>query len=114
MRKILLFTIFVLFAGSAMAAVSHEALRNGGGSPAKPAALPNTQLRVHDVGKIRLSVTNFGFFGSQGGDFEDAGGYYLLAPGCEFPGGIIIFWSESDSRIFILGLAVQYTRQMGR
>ncbi|MEE9554793.1 MAG: hypothetical protein V3W18_10890 [candidate division Zixibacteria bacterium] len=87
MRKILLFSIFILLTGSAMAAVSLETLGNGGGSPAKPAALPNTQLKVHDVGKLRLSVTNFGFFGSQDGEFEDSGGYYFIAPGCEFPGG---------------------------
>ncbi len=67
-------------------------LRSSGDSgqpspPAKPAALPNVQLRVHDVGKLWLSITNFGFFGSQSGDFDDAGGYYLVAPGCEFPGG---------------------------
>ncbi len=54
---------------------------------AKPAVLPNTQLRVHDVGKVWMSITNFGFFGSQDGAFTDAAGKYLLAPGCEFPGG---------------------------
>ncbi len=53
--------------------------------PAKPAALPNTQLRVHDVGNLWLSITNYGFFGSQDGDIEETTGRYLLAPGCMFP-----------------------------
>jgi len=72
----------------AVAEVSFESARDGSRPPAKPAALPNTQLRVHDVGKLWLSVTNFGFFGSQGGEYGgDDGGYYIIAPGCEFPGG---------------------------
>ncbi len=86
MNKIIWFLLLAFLTGMANATVMDESLY-GGNPPAKPAALPNTQLRVHDVGKIWLSVTNFGFFGSQGGDYEDASGKYEPAPGCEFPGG---------------------------
>ncbi len=73
--------------GTVNATVLDESLSGGGNRAAKPAALPNTQLRVHDVGKLWLSVTNFGFFGSQDGEFDDAAGIHEPAPGCEFPGG---------------------------
>lgn len=87
-RKILLLLLLVGLATTNLYATFPQ--NNGGGGTgtlAKPAVLPNTCLRVHDVGKVRLSITNFGFFGSQDGQFPDCGGYYLLAPGCEFPGG---------------------------
>lgn len=86
MKKIIWFLLLTFLTSMANATVMDESLY-GGNPPAKPAALPNTQLRVHDVGKIWLSVTNFGFFGSQGGEYEDASGKYEPAPGCEFPGG---------------------------
>jgi len=60
---------------------------SGGGPLAKPAVLPNSQLRVHDVGNVWFSITNFGFFGSQDGDYTDASGRYLVAPDCQFPAG---------------------------
>ncbi len=85
MRKFVWILLIGLMPGLAYATVMRE--NSGGGGFAKPSALPNTQLRVHDVGKLWLSVTNFGFFGSQDGEFEDASGKYLLAPGCQFPGG---------------------------
>ena len=47
--------------------------------------LPNTQLVVHRAPNINLSVTNFGFLGSQGGEFEDIEGYFDPAPGAMFP-----------------------------
>jgi hypothetical protein len=87
MKKVVWLLVFMFLAGIASAEISYESLDDGGGYPAKPTALPNTQLRVHDVGKLWLSVTNFGFFGSRGGDYGDDGGYYIIAPGCEFPGG---------------------------
>ena len=81
--------LFLFFALGLQAAAKLDSSGGPGqpSPPAKPAAVPNVQLRVHDVGKLRLSITNFGFFGSQDGQFEDAGGYYLVAPGCEFPAG---------------------------
>ncbi|UCC79819.1 MAG: T9SS type A sorting domain-containing protein [Candidatus Zixiibacteriota bacterium] len=47
--------------------------------------LPNTQLVVHRAPNINLSVTNFGFLGSQEGEFEDFEGYFDPAPGAMFP-----------------------------
>jgi hypothetical protein len=47
--------------------------------------LPNTQLMVHRAPNINLSVTNFGFLGSQEGEFEDIEGYFDPAPGAMFP-----------------------------
>jgi hypothetical protein len=59
------------------------------------AGLPNTQQRVHRVGLLRLCVTNWGFFGSQGRDLkESTGGCFnphpneeIAAPSCEYPPG---------------------------
>ena len=48
--------------------------------------VPYTTLRVHNVGNLWLSVTNWGFFGSQAGDFKDPK-TGMPAPGAEFPGG---------------------------
>jgi hypothetical protein len=58
-------------------------------------ALPNAQQRVTRVGLMRLCVTNWGFFGSQGRrNNESKGGCFnpnpdreLPAPGCEYPPG---------------------------
>jgi hypothetical protein len=47
--------------------------------------LPDTQLRVHRASNVLFSVTNFGFIGSQDGTFRDEEGYFLVAPGAEFP-----------------------------
>ena len=85
MKRILLLFLLVGFANWAQAAVMQE--NQGGWHLAKPAVAPNTQLRVHDVGKIWLSITNFGFFGSQDAVYKDAAGIHPVAPGCEFPGG---------------------------
>jgi hypothetical protein len=83
MKKILFLLILTGFAFNIQAAVRHDDEQGGGWRRfAKPAVLPNTQLRVHDVGKVWLSVTNFGFFGSQSGAYLDASGKYLLAPSC--------------------------------
>ncbi|MEE9554794.1 MAG: hypothetical protein V3W18_10895, partial [candidate division Zixibacteria bacterium] len=90
-RAVILFAVWLVFIVilSQPAAAKLRSSEDPGrpSPPAKPAALPNVQLRVHDVGKLWLSITNFGFFGSQDGEFDDSGGYYLIAPGCEFPGG---------------------------
>jgi hypothetical protein len=85
MKRILLLILLAGISSGARAAVMQGS--QGGWQLGKPAVLPNTQLRVHDVGKIWLSVTNFGFFGSQDGTFKDAAGIHTVAPGCEFPGG---------------------------
>lgn len=87
MKKITWLLLLAFMVGTANATVMDESLSGGGNQAAKPAALPNTQLRVHDVGNVWLSVTNFGFFGSQEGEFDDAAGIHDPAPGCEFPGG---------------------------
>jgi hypothetical protein len=49
--------------------------------------LPNTQLVVHRAPNVNLSVTNYGFLGSQGGDIDDFEGYFDPAPGAMFPAG---------------------------
>jgi len=85
-KKIVLLLLVVGMATSLNAAVL-QGSGGGGWRLHKPAVLPNTQLRVHDVGKVWMSITNFGFFGSQDGDFEDYSGKYLVAPGFEYPGG---------------------------
>lgn len=89
MNSLTAFCLVLAVAIGPPAAAKLDSSRDSGSPspPAKPAALPNVQLRVHDVGKLRLSITNFGFFGSQDGAFDDAGGYYLVAPGCEYPAG---------------------------
>jgi hypothetical protein len=85
MKKIILLLLFVGIAANLNATMPAD---NGGGGPvAKPAVLPNSCLRVHDVGNVWFSITNFGFFGSQDGAYEDCGGKYLVAPDCEFPAG---------------------------
>jgi hypothetical protein len=57
---------------------------NGGGPPVIT-DLPDAQLRVHSQSNIYFSVTNFGFIGSQGGDYADYEGHFPVAPGAEFP-----------------------------
>jgi hypothetical protein len=52
----------------------------------KTAVVPNTTLAVHNVGNFYFSVTNWGFFGSQAGDFSDPK-TGQPAPGAEFPAG---------------------------
>ncbi len=57
------------------------------GELTKPTSeIPFTTLAVHNVGNFFLSVTNWGFFGSQAGDFKDPK-TGLPAPGAEFPAG---------------------------
>jgi hypothetical protein len=53
---------------------------------AKTTDIPYTTLAVHNVGNFYLSVTNWGFFGSQNGGFIDPK-TGLQAPGAEFPAG---------------------------
>lgn len=50
------------------------------------ADVPNTTLAVHNVGNFYLSVTNWGFFGSQNAAFIDPK-TGQAAPGAEFPAG---------------------------
>jgi len=54
--------------------------------PKPTAGTPYTSLRVHNVGNFYLSVTNWGFFGSQAGEFKDPK-TGLPAPGAHFPAG---------------------------
>ena len=64
-------------------------------STAKLAEPINVQQRVHRVGLMRLCVTNWGFFGSQGRALKESkGGCYnpypdkeVAAPSCEYPAG---------------------------
>ncbi|HBZ00701.1 MAG TPA: hypothetical protein DEO84_05180, partial [candidate division Zixibacteria bacterium] len=94
------------------AAFRKEADENGPRRLAKPAALINSQLRVHDVGKVWMSVTNFGFFGSQDGAFEDASGKYLIAPSCMFPGGSNLTYLFQGA--LWIGAVIDTTNQLGQ
>jgi hypothetical protein len=87
MKRLILLLLLLGLAGNLNATVRRENDGRGGGRFAKPAVTPNTQLRVHDVGKVFLSITNYGFFGSQSGEIPEYTGRYLVAPSCEFPGG---------------------------
>lgn len=62
--------------------------RDGKKSIPKPttAALPAEELRVHNVGKFWLSVSNYGIFGSQSGELKDPC-TRASAPSAEFPAG---------------------------
>ncbi|OGC93539.1 MAG: hypothetical protein A2W25_16960 [candidate division Zixibacteria bacterium RBG_16_53_22] len=86
MKKIILLLLLVGAAANLNATMPRDQ-DTGGGPVAKPAVLPNSCLRVHDVGNVWFSITNFGFFGSQDGEYEDCGGKYLVAPDCQFPAG---------------------------
>ncbi|MEE8417558.1 MAG: hypothetical protein V3S06_02745, partial [candidate division Zixibacteria bacterium] len=52
----------------------------------KPAVDPNSELRVHDVGKIWLTITNYATFANPD-DLADPRNPEAIAPSCEFPGG---------------------------
>lgn len=58
----------------------------GGGGFGKPAVTPNSQIKVHDVGKIWLTVSNYATFANPH-DLPDPRNQDALAPSCMFPGG---------------------------
>ena len=58
----------------------------GGESTKKLTAAANDELRVHNVGNLWLSVTNYGVLGSQSGNLRDPC-TYKYAPSAEFPAG---------------------------
>ena len=58
---------------------------NDGNSEQVITDLPDVQLRVHQQSNIYFSVTNFGFLGSQGGEYSDSEGNFIIAPSAEFP-----------------------------
>ena len=97
-RSIVLLLMLLLTASAAYATMPQTEGGNNGGF-GKPMALPNTQLWVHDVGKVWMSITNYGFFGSQGGDINEYTGRYLLAPGVEYPGGIMTNVELTDQEV---------------
>jgi hypothetical protein len=87
MRKVVLWlTLFTLLATGINATVMQDSLDRGSYYQAKPAALPNTQIRVHRVGKVWLTISNYGFFGNPD-DLDDPDNISPLAPSCMFPGG---------------------------
>jgi len=85
--KILILAMMTLMASGAFAINMHPNYdTNGGGPLYKSAVEPNQTLRVHRVGNVWFSITNYGKFGSE------ARGLYdpltnSLAPSCEFPAG---------------------------
>ena len=58
----------------------------GGGNLAKPAVSPNQTLRVHRIGNVYFSITNYGKLGSEGRALYDPL-TSAPAPSCEFPAG---------------------------
>ncbi len=56
------------------------------GGFAKPAVLPNEQIRVHDVGKIWMTISNYAQFGNPD-ELADPRNPEAIAPSCMFPGG---------------------------
>ena len=69
---------------------SHAAMMresSEGGGFAKPAVAPNEMIRVHDVGKIWLTISNYATFANPHDLDDPRDGYYGLAPSCMFPGG---------------------------
>jgi hypothetical protein len=49
-------------------------------------SIPNTQIRVHKIGNLQLTVSNYGVFGSQMENLIDPE-TGMPAPSCEFPAG---------------------------
>jgi hypothetical protein len=58
----------------------------GGGWFGKPLATPNSQIRVHDVGKLWITISNYATFANPH-DLPDPRNADNLAPSCMFPGG---------------------------
>jgi hypothetical protein len=85
MRKLIWLPLLFLLVGGAEAEMMRESPGDGG-FVAKPTALPNTQIKVHRVGKVWLTISNYGFFGNPD-DLEDPDGLAAVAPSCMFPGG---------------------------
>jgi len=78
--------VMLLLAPDARSINLHPNYVDGGGSLYKPAVAPNKALRVHRVGNVWFSLTNYGKLGSEGRDIYDP----LTnesAPSCEFPAG---------------------------
>ncbi|MCP4582326.1 MAG: hypothetical protein GY839_11990 [candidate division Zixibacteria bacterium] len=78
--------VTLLLAPEALAITMHPNYMDGGGPLYKTAVAPNLTLRVHRVGNVWFSITNYGKLGSEGRDLYDP----LTnepAPACEFPAG---------------------------
>ncbi len=81
-----LFAILIM-ASSANATTMHpDYADQNGGQLYKPAVEPNQTLRVHRVGNVYFSITNYGKLGSEARDITDPL-TNLPAPSCEFPAG---------------------------
>jgi hypothetical protein len=83
--KLIIGTFLLLSMGTASygAMVERE---GGGGGFGKPAVTPNSQIKVHDVGKIWLTISNYATFANPH-DTPDPRNPDALAPSCMFPGG---------------------------
>jgi len=85
--KILIVIMMALMASGAFAINMHPNYDPGGGGPLyKSAVAPNQTLRVHRVGNVWFSITNYGKLGSEGRAIYDPL-TNLDAPSCEFPAG---------------------------
>lgn len=103
MRKIIVYVIFIclMLVASANAAAFKRSYNLHGSAYVQDnpslksnapdimsaaASIPNTQFRVHKVGNVRLTVSNYGMYGTQMEGFIDPE-TGLEAPSCEFPAG---------------------------
>ncbi len=83
--KLIIGTFLLLSMGTPSYAAMMERDGQGGGF-AKPAVNPNSEIRVHDVGKIWLTISNYAQFANPN-DLDDPRNLDALAPSCMFPGG---------------------------
>jgi hypothetical protein len=90
-RIVLSFAVLLSVVWTAEAALGpHDASRDRG--PVRPTfARPNFQNRVHNAGKIRMNVVNYGYLGNDGiaqsTALTDPCPPSNWAPQCEYPGG---------------------------
>ena len=94
----ILILFYFLTSGTLARDLPESEIERSGGAKSNfklAAGLPNAQQRVTRVGLLRLCITNWGFFGSQGREnTESQGGCFnpnpdeeLKAPSCEYPPG---------------------------
>ena len=83
--KLIIGTFLLLSMGTPSYAAMMERDGQGGGF-AKPAVNPNSEIKVHDVGKIWLTISNYAQFANPR-DLADPRNPDAIAPSCMFPGG---------------------------
>jgi len=85
--KIIILTVFLISAFALSEARMKDDSHKLPYKTPSTTADPLNQTRVHNVGNMWLSITNYGQFGSQGGRSIRDGCTGLFAPSCQFPAG---------------------------